>query len=260
MSKQVAKPKTEQNWPAADRPTASAAADQAGPVARGPLRLPQPPDPAAHRALASLKGHTTSPVWLPEGVWPELDDLRNEQLRLRAQVASDLQALDALAAGFRKEDAEHGERLRQAHRDGNLAAVKDRRTPAAKRASERAAIEERLWAGLQVFAEYAEKVIEVVRAQEDSWLADLRSRMTPAQEKRRRAQELLAEAKAEEFRLHKLGRWVQSTADDEAFGRQPAPEAGPVPDRISAEVLEGGFERPCHQRKPWNGTTKRRAA
>lgn len=227
----------------------------------GALNIPQPPDVATRRALdESLKGHTTSAAWLPEGLWPELDDLRSEQLRLRGQVASELEALRALKARFRKEDAEHEEGLLQAQRDGEPASAEDRRTSPEERAAERAAIEERLWAGVRVFAEHADRIIETVRHHETEWLADLRSRLTPAQEKRRRAQELVAEAKAEEWHLYRLGQWLQTTADDIAFGRQPAPEVAPVPQQLSADVVRESLERPWHKVRPWSGAKKGGAA
>ena len=224
--------------------------------ATGPLKLPAPPDAATRRAVAErLKEHTTSPAWLPEGVFSELDAVRAEHHRLRGQVAADLEALDALSSRFRREDAEHAERLRQAHRDGSPTSAEDHRTPGDQRAAERAAIEERLWAGIHVFAEHADLVIETVREHEDDWLADLRARLVPAQDKRRQAEALLAEARAEEFRLHQLGPAGRTpTADDVGFGRQPAPVTGPVPDRVSAEVFEGALERPWHKRREWNGT------
>lgn len=225
-----------------------------------PLKFPPAPDPDAARALRRLQGHTTSPEWLPPGVWEALDELRGEQHRLRRQVADELHALEELAAKFRREDAQHAEALRQAQRDGTPTSPRDERTPPAARAAERTAVEERLWAGVQVFAEHADRIIEAVRAHEDEWLADLRSRLTPAQEKRRRAQQLLAEAKAEEFQLHKLGQWVQKTADDEAFGRQPVPKVEPVPARVSAESFAGALERPWHKRRAWNGARAGSAA
>jgi hypothetical protein len=220
----------------------------------GPLKLPAPPDVASHKAAERLYGHTTSPTWLPEGVWPELDALRDEQHRLRAQVAAELDSLDALEAQNRREDSHHAEALRQAHRDGTPDAVNDERTPAEDRAAKKSAIEERLWAGVQVFAEHADRVIETLREKEDAWLGDLRSRLTPAQEKRRRAQELLAEARAEEFHLGNLGRWLQATSDDHAFGRQPAPPVGEVPEQVSPEVLRRGLERPWHEVRDWAKT------
>lgn len=229
----------------------------------GPLLsdLPTSPDAATQMVLTErLKGHTTSPSWLPERVWPELDALRDEQLRLRFQVTDALEALDALTARFKSEDEGHAEQLRQAHRDGAPTSSEDRRTPAEQRVAERTAVEERLWAGVHVFAEHADRVIETIREHEDEWLADLRSRLVPAQEKRRRADALVVEAKAQEFELYRLGQWVQANADDQGFGRQPAPAPGGAPDQVSPEVLKDALERRWHRLKPWNGPTTEAAA
>ena len=222
--------------------------------------LPEPPDVPTRLALTNrLHGHTTSESFLPEGVWPELDELREEALRHRRQVVAHLEARKALLAGYAAEDKAHTEALRQAARDG-ATPPEDARTAPEQRDRERTAIEERLWAGVQVFAEHADQVIESIREHEDTWLADLRSRLEPAREKRRQAEALLAEAKAEEFRLHRLGRWVQTTADDDGFGRQPAPIVGSVPERVSVEVFRDSLERPWHRAKPWNGATSEAAA
>lgn len=108
-----------------------------------------PPSVAARRALTDrLHGHTTSERWLPEGLWPELDKVRDDQLRLCGQVAANIAALDQLAERFKAEDDEHAEQLRQAHPDGAPASAEDRRTPPDQRASKRAVIEEVLWAGV----------------------------------------------------------------------------------------------------------------
>jgi hypothetical protein len=162
-----------------------------------------------------------------------------------------MEALDNLAAKHRREDAEHAEALREAHRDGSPASAEDRRTPADDRAAERAAIEERMWAGFQVRAEHADRIIEAVRQHEDEWLADLRSRLAPAQEKRREAERLLAEAEAEEWQLHQLGHWVQRTSEDGPFGRQPAPVRSTPPAQFSKELLRSSLEVPWHRDRPW---------
>jgi hypothetical protein len=223
----------------------------------GPLKIPMPPDVATRRAVTEkLHGHTTAASWLPEGIWPELDELRAEQLRLRAQVAAEVHALENLVRKFSREDSEHNKRLREAQRAGTVDSVEDRRTPAEQRAAERGLIEERLWAGVHVFAEHAERIIETVREHEDEWLADLRSRLGPAQEKRHEAARLLAEAKAEEFRLYQLGGWLQTTADDQGFGRQPAPALGPIPEKVSRLVFQDKLERPWHKLRPWNQPAK----
>jgi hypothetical protein len=87
-----------------------------------------------------------------------------------------------------------------------------------------------LSAAVVVLAEVADAVIELVREREDDWLADLRGRLEPAREKRREAQRLLDEAKAEEWGIHRLGMWVQVTSQDGAFGRQPSPTIEPPPE------------------------------
>ncbi len=219
----------------------------------GPLKLQlSPPNMEAARAVQKLRGsgsHSTSDLWLPEGLWPELDELRSEHLRVRSQVAAELTALEALDQRFREEDKQHEHKLCQAHRDGDPASVEDRRTPSEQREGEREAIEERLWAGVIVFAEIVDQVVALSREREDSWLADLRSQLGPAREKRAEAQRLLEEAKAEEWALHRRGQWVQITADDGPLGRQPAPTPEPPPKQFSAEVASSMLERPWHKRR-----------
>lgn len=229
----------------------------------GPIlgHLPPPPDVRRRLSLTeSLRGHSTSPGWLPPGIWPELDELRDEQLRHRRQAVAAIEAREALLAGYAAEDAEHTEALRQAAREGTRAPDEDGRTAPEQRDRERTTIEERLWAAIDVFAEHADRVIEFLREHENEFLADLRSRLEPAQEKRREAEALLAEAKAEEFRLYTLGRWVQATADDGGLGRQPAPSIASPPERMSIDVFRDSLERPWHRKQGWSGSTPRVAA
>ncbi len=222
---------------------------------QGPLVLPlSPPSADAARAVREqLRGHSTSANWLPEGLWPELDELRAEQLRVRNQIAAELAALDAVNTRFRDEDRQHERQLRQAQRDGTPWVGQGRPHPARATASGTRRSEERLWAGVMVFGEVADAVIELVREREDEWLADLRGRLEPAQEKRREAERLLAEAKADEWQLHQLGQWVQITSEDGAFGRQPAPAASEPPALFSAELLRSSLEVPWHRDRPWKG-------
>lgn len=88
-----------------------------------------------------------------------------------------------------------------------------------------------------MFAELDDRALETVREHEAEWLGDLHSRLGPAREKRHQAELLLAEAKADEYRVYKLGQWLQITADDQPSGRQPAPVVGPVPEHVSVDVL-----------------------
>jgi len=224
-----------------------------------------PTDPAMQTALARkhlverLRGHTTSAHWLPEGLAPELDELRAEQLRLRSQIAAERDALRALTARFTQEDAEFAQALREAYRSGTADSPAkppdDRRTPAEQRAAESGAATERLWAAAEVLADCGDTVIETVREHETEWLGDLRSQLTGVQEKRREAERLLAEARAEEFRAHRLGAWIQATADDLAMGRQPAPTVVPMPERFV--LPQETLERPWHKVREWAAKSER---
>jgi hypothetical protein len=171
-------------------------------------------------------------------------------------VVAELTALEALESRFRSEDKKHEQRLRQAHREGRPGSVEDRRTPVEQRQAERAAVEERLWAGVVVFGEVTDAVIQLVREREDDWLADLRGQLEPAREKGREAGRLFTEAQAEEWRIHRLGQWVQVTSEDGAFGRQPAPTIEPPPAQYSAEVLRSSLEVPWHRNRPWKGQSE----
>jgi hypothetical protein len=222
----------------------------------GPLKLPPTlvaPTVEAARAVRDLRArpHSTSDVWLPEGLWDELDAVRAEHLRLRDQVASELTALEALDERVLREKREHDEKLRQATRTGDdPGSVEDRRTPPEQYEAERKAIEERLWAGIEVLAEVADLVPELAREHEDEWLADLRVRLVPAQEKVAELQRELARARREAFYVHKLGLWLQQVSDDSgAFARQPHPTSDePVPAMFSEELLARSLERPWYRR------------
>jgi len=125
--------------------------------------LPEAPDVAIRLALLkSLQGHTTSSTFLPQGLWPELDDARAEQLRLRAQAIAILEERNVLLARHSNEDEAHAEALRQAARAG-ARVPEDARTAPEQRARELTAIDERLWATILVFGELADEIIALVR-------------------------------------------------------------------------------------------------
>ena len=140
--------------------------------------FPRPPDPATHKTFQRIAGHATSAQWLPEGLSRELDELRAEQLERRAGLAADLAAVSALAEGFVKEDRDRQTELRQAARDGG-APPPDGRTRAEERISQRTQIEERIWAGVHVYAELVDRVIDTIRTTEDELPADCTVAMSP---------------------------------------------------------------------------------
>ena len=62
----------------------------------------------------------------------------------------------------------------------------------------------------------------------------------------------MAEADAEAYQLHMLGKWVQNAADDGAYGRQPAPANVAMPPKLNKNVLQGSFKRHSSKLGPWN--------
>jgi hypothetical protein len=93
-----------------------------------------------------------------------------------------------------------------------------------------------------VLAEVADSVVDLLREHEDEWLADLRVPLEPQRVRRRELQRQLDEAKAEEWRVHQLGNWVQKTGQDGPFGGQPAPIPSPPPAQVSEELLRWSLE------------------
>jgi hypothetical protein len=220
----------------------------------GPLRLPPPPNNEAAKAVRRLGGHSTSESWLPEDTgWPELNELRAEQLRIRDQIVAELWSLETLLASFHEEDRAHDRELGQAHRDGDPMSVEDCRTPKEQRLAERAEVEERLWNGVIVLAEVVEAVIEWVREHEEELLADRRSKLEPALEKEREANRLRAEARIEMWRLAQYGPYIRKLADDGPFGRQPAPAPAEPPAQFDADQARRMLKRPWHQEQPGIG-------
>jgi hypothetical protein len=168
------------------------------------------------------------------------------------QVAEALEAIEELERRYRQEDKEHQERLQDAQRQGRTSGLKDKRTPPEKRQAELAAAEERAWAAALVLAEVVDVVIELQRAKEEDFLADLRSQLEPAREKLREAERLHHEANVAYWHLHQLGEFVQRTAEgqDGAFGLQPAPTPSLPPAQFDANAARSMLERPWHRQRP----------
>jgi hypothetical protein len=209
----------------------------------GPLVLPAPPSRDAARAARSLRGHSTSARWLPEGVHPELDAIRAEHLRVRGQVVAELTALGALSERFAAEDREHDLALRQAQRQGTPDVMEDRRTSGDQRQAELEAIEERLWAGVVVLSEIVEQAIEWVREHEADLLAERRAELVSLVDDEREAREALGQARIKMWQLARFGPYLINLADDGAFGRQPVPAPAPPPAQFDAQRAHRMLER-----------------
>ncbi len=71
---------------------------------------------------------------------------------------------------------------------------------------------------------------------------------------------MAAEAKAEEWRIHRLGQWLQAASEDGPLGRQPAPTVEPPPPQFNAELLRTSLERPWHRERTSKAEIKTEAA
>jgi hypothetical protein len=221
-----------------------------------PLSFPiRPPDTTTMVLITeTLKGHVTSSRWLPENSgWPLMDELREEHLRLRGLVAGDLEKRAALVAAFATEDAEREQELRQAfreHRAGSpLPPPDDTRTPEGERRAQLAAVEETLWAGVTVLAENVKRVKRTLAEHEQQWLADLRSRMGPADDEIRRAREAIRQAESRKWCISRVGQWLLNACDANApFGDQPAPgKDEPMPRGVDQRLIDSSLERPYYR-------------
>ncbi len=214
-------------------------------------RLPLPRDPKIRVLFATvLAGQRSAGGWLAAGVFDELDELRDEHRRRVTRVEAAIQTLLRREQDWKEEDAGRAEELRAAHRAGE-APPADERTADVEREAERARLTESVWAAAQVLAEHVTRVVETVRGREDEWLADLEGRLGPAAAKRREAERLLHQARAEEFQIHGRAKWLKAIADNgPLFPLVPALE-GP-PSQWTPQRDTYTFSRHWSDRKPWN--------
>jgi hypothetical protein len=213
----------------------------------GPLVYPvQPPDGETMALVTSkLAGHFTSACWLPEtdGRWPELDEVREEHLRVRAQVKGDADALTALIAKWRREDRQHALALEKAIRLRHDP-PDDTRTGLDQRAAERDDLERSMWAGVRVLAEVVDRARALLVEHEAEWLVDVGRSRVEMEEAVREAERRLHEAKAKAWQGVRMGRWLKNEVEGGPFSGQPAPVGeDPMPPDFDPAQHSDAFER-----------------
>jgi hypothetical protein len=190
----------------------------------GPLPLSLPQAPSLHlkarRLGERLRGHTTSDLWLLEGLSPELDAAREEHLERRSRLAAVIREMRDLAARFSRENAEHEAKLLDAAREGKEEPA-DTRTSPERRGALRIACDERYIAAMEALAETAEKVVALLKRQEPQLLIQQKQALRAAEEKRRELEAQMQAARGDVWRAEMLARWVKNQVDDGPFGRQP---------------------------------------
>lgn len=210
---------------------------------------PETPQDVRDLFARRLAGQALNGAWLPEGRFPELDELRDEHHRLLTAVTDARARMGALGEEFNDADRAHEAALREAVRRGEPMPV-DKRPTESDREAGFAPLREQVWATLRVLADHVERVHSVVREHEDQWLADLQNEVGALAEQRRKAARILAEAHAAEWHVDRMGRWLLATADESGLAG-PAPtgrEAAPAAWNFDPRTLE----RHWSKLRPWN--------
>lgn len=195
------------------------------------LDIPHPSSPTAPSMTAGyrLGYHETSTNWLPADApeWLAPFKARHEELLQRAHSA--LEAIDAQQGQWTRADKEHQDALRAAFR-GNRKAPADKRVPDSERTDLLRPLQEAASAELEVLAEHIQVTVDAIREHEEDWLTSLREAAAALEAKHREAERLLAEARADAYRLDRLGLWIKTASDDRpGIGQQPAPSNLPAP-------------------------------
>jgi hypothetical protein len=194
-----------------------------------PLKPPQPRSVKEGRLVMRLRGLTTAASWLPAGLWDELDQARDEHLRLRARASDEIDSLHDLHRRYRAEDINRNVALKNAARSGQQAPEDDRTSPG-DRVGALSDAADRVWSALEVLADHIDATIALVQSSEQEWIGDLRGQLMAAEAERREAQARLARAREVEWQVHQLAGWVLATSEDGALGHgQPAPVLGSPP-------------------------------
>lgn len=221
------------------------------------VKMLPPRSPREAKILARLQRDTTNPEWLPdEYLSPELEDLRERQRALATQMHAERAEFDRLKRLYLAEDDAYNDALENGFA-GNDGEIEDERTSDEERERTYREAQNRLWAAGAVLADVGDEVIATFRAQEADTL--LPTLVSANQAFLDREAELLREAAAvrqKRFHIQAMGRWIQTTSDDLAFGRSRHPGLVDVPrgvrvnddphalKRHFAKVREHGQRRP----------------
>lgn len=152
-----------------------------------------------------------SPTWLPLGTeWPELEDLAVAHRRLLARRGEVASLSAALPHQFEQEDKDHRDAMAASFAAEGPAT--DERTPPEERKAALAEADEQLRAANDALDRFVREAVALIEAHVDGWIGDLATRRDGAAEKRREAERLLAEARADEVGVAQLEEWAKRNA------------------------------------------------
>jgi len=148
--------------------------------------------------------------WIPEGAFPELDELRTEHQGLRDQALAADRDASALKERFEAEDASHAEALRARVSDPSLEHP-DLSSPE-DRAAAVAEAEGRSRAVAEVQDAFLHRAVATIAERYPEWVAMLDSQDGEVEDRVEEARAALAKLEAQRDATVQLRLWLQRTA------------------------------------------------
>ena len=147
------------------------------------------------------------PDWLPEGIWPELDELHDRHVKLLADLSVHLQRVGALRRKYDDEDEAREKALSEGDEPPKV-------TTEAKRDVALSEAKASSAAAKRALAIFLAEAVALVQEKEADWLDECAGRDQAAEAKRIEAQRLLDEAKRDAWIAKRARMWVERTAKD----------------------------------------------
>ena len=173
--------------------------------------------------------------WLPDGVFPEVDALREEHHAHIDECIAAGQSCSDLRESYEQEDRARAEALRTGDDVPTMTSSADRQDALGLAEAERKAAVTR-------FGEFAQRAIATFSRMEDEWRQRLNQRVADAEQKRQEAQALLAQAEAEMSKAARVAKWVDRMVKPRGGRYMSAPKEfgtlpGPTLDRLAADGI-----------------------
>ena len=166
-------------------------------------------DASADPREAFLEAHAlTAGNWLPpDSGWPALDALAAEHARLLGARRTNAEDRYARGREFEAEDRARHDEMTAAFREGREPKT-IKTTPPGEREAEMRVFAERAKAAHAALTDFLRDAIEEIASAAPEWLGDLVERAAGAEEARREAARLLAEADRGEREVKLMREWV----------------------------------------------------
>lgn len=149
--------------------------------------------------------------WLPAGLWPELNEIRDQHEGAVARLAEAKSRENLLRSRLEREDKARVD----AYKTG---AEAPEMTPPAEREAQTRDAKARVEGAEARLAETVEEAVALIESNAAKWLVDLARREEAAEDSREEAARLLAEADRASAEVARIDRWVRRTTGDAPLG------------------------------------------